>query len=148
MKIKFFFLFLIITSFDVYAKSASLHKSPSRLGDGLGTDVDTENSSTETRPFFKVKDLDKPKSIIVGSDFEVTYFLLTASDNCKIPLEIKNVSKEEKRNTFSIEAYSYANKKYEFFITEKRSKPGEIVNTQIIFENIDCNDIKKINFYR
>ncbi len=44
-------------------------------------------------------------------------------------LEIKNISKEEKRNSLSIEAYSFADKKYEAFVVEKRSKPNEIVNS-------------------
>jgi hypothetical protein len=138
MKINFFlfiFIFIFISSFSANAKKGK-------------TGIDSENPVTETRPFFKDKDLNKPKNIMVGDDFNITYSLLTVNENCKISLEIKNISKEEKRNTFSIEAYSYANKKLEAFITEKRSNPGEIVNTQITFSLIECENIKKINFYR
>ena len=141
---KILVLFLFIIPVDANAKS---YHTPTGMV-GTGSSIDTESTPTETRPFFKSKDLDKPKYILVGEDFDVTYSLLTVNENCKVPLEIKNISKEEKRNTFSIEVYSYANKKYEAFITEKRSKPGEIVNTQVIFANIDCHDIKRINFYR
>jgi hypothetical protein len=138
MKINFFlfiFIFIFISSFSANAKKGK-------------TGIDSENPVTETRPFFKDKDLNKPKNIMVVDDFNITYSLLTVNENCKISLEIKNISKEEKRNTFSIEAYSYANKKLEAFITEKRSNPGEIVNTQITFSLTECENIKKINFYR
>jgi hypothetical protein len=63
-------------------------------------------------------------------------------------LEIKNISKEEKRNSLSIEAYSFADKKYEAFVVEKRSKPNETVNTTVKFNGISCGDIRKINFYK
>jgi len=137
-------LFLFIISFDV--KARSIYKTPNDIGSVPNTE--TENLKLESRPFFKRKDLEKPKNIIVNNDFDITYSLLIVNEDCIIPIEIKNISKDEKRNTFSIVAYSYADKKYESFITEKRSKPGEIVSTQIIFEDTDCHDIKKINFYR
>jgi hypothetical protein len=63
-------------------------------------------------------------------------------------LEIKNISKEEKRNSLSIEAYSFADKKYEAFVVEKRSKPNEVINTFVQFNGINCEDFKKINIYK
>jgi hypothetical protein len=128
-------IFIFTVSYEVNARNGK-------------TGIENESPVTETRPFFKNKDLDKPKNIIVGDDFDINYSLVVYNEDCKIPLEIKNISKEEKRNTFSLEAYSYANKKYEAFVTEKRSKPGEVISTQVIFANIDCHDIKRINFYR
>jgi len=62
--------------------------------------------------------------------------------------DIKNITKEEKRNSLSIEAYSFADKKYEAFVVEKRSKPNETVNTTVDFNNINCRDLRKINFYK
>ena len=63
-------------------------------------------------------------------------------------LEIKNISKEEKRNSLSIEAFSFADKKFEAFVVEKRSKPNEIINTTVDFNGINCEDLRKINFYK
>ena len=63
-------------------------------------------------------------------------------------LEIKNISKEEKRNSLSIEAYSFSDKKYESFLVEKRTKPNEVVKSTVQFNGINCGDIRKINFYK
>ncbi len=52
---------------------------------------------------------------IIENEFDITYSLLTLArqnDVCQMTLEIKNISKEEKRNSLSIEAYSFADKKY------------------------------------
>jgi len=144
MKIIFLFVFLFIYSIDANPKS----RAAGTFIDQSNTDNDLSSPSTETKPFFKNKDLGKSKSIIIDNDFDITYSLLTVDETCKVPIEIKNISKEEKRNTFSVEVYSYANKKYEAFITEKRSKPGEIVSTQITFKGIECDDVKRISFYR
>jgi len=140
MKKVIIFLILFINSAEVSAKQKNNNNS------GLDTAV----PSTEVKPFFKDKDLGKPKNVIIDNDFDITYTLLTGSDSCKISIDIKNISKEERRNSLSVEAYTYANKKYEAFIVEKRSKPGEIVSTQITFKGISiaCDDIKKINFYK
>lgn len=140
MKKIILFLILFISSAEVSAKQKN-NNNPI---------LDTVTTSTETKPFFKNKDLEKPKNIIIDDDFDITYTLLTGSDSCKLSIDIKNISKEERRNSFSIEAYTYANKKYEAFIVEKRSKPGEIVSTQVTFKGISiaCDDIKKISFYK
>ena len=63
-------------------------------------------------------------------------------------LEIKNISKEEKRNSLLIEVFSFADKKFEAFVVEKRSKPNETVNTTVDFNGINCGDLRKINFYK
>jgi len=138
MKKVIIFFILFINSAEVSAKQKNNNNS------GL----DTVAPSTEAKPFFKDKDLGKPKNIIIDNDFDITYTLLTGSDSCKISIDIKNISKEERRNSFSVEAYTYANKKYETFIVEKRSKPGEIVSTQFTLKGIECDDIKKISFYK
>jgi len=140
MKKVILFFILFITSVEVIAKQKNNNNS------GL----DSVATSTETKPFFKDKDLGKPKNVIIDNDFDITYILLTGIDSCKISIDIKNISKEERRNSFSVEAYTYANKKYETFIVEKRSKPGEIVNTQVTLKGtgIECDDIKKIIFYK
>ena len=70
------------------------------------------------------------------------------NDACQMSLEIKNISKEEKRNSLSIEAYSFADKKYEAFVVEKRSKHNEVVNSAVQFNGINCGDIRRINFYK
>ena len=102
-------------------------------------------------PFIS-KDPVKPINIIIESEFDITYSLLTLvrqnNDDCQMSLEIKNISKEEKRNSLSVEAYSFADKKYETFVVEKRSKPNEVVNTTVQFNKINCGDVKKINFYK
>ena len=102
-------------------------------------------------PFIS-KDPVKPINVIIENEFDITYSLLTLTrqnnDICQISLEIKNISKEEKRNSLSIEAYSFADKKYEAFVVEKRSKPNEIVNSTVQFNEINCGDVKKINFYK
>ena len=102
-------------------------------------------------PFIS-KDPVKPINVIIESEFDITYSLLkVASQNndiCQMSLEIKNISKEEKRNSLSIEAYSFADKKYEAFVVEKRSKPNEIINSTVQFNGINCGDLRKINFYK
>jgi hypothetical protein len=101
-------------------------------------------------PFIN-KDPAKPTNVIIENEFDITYSLLTLArqnDVCQMSLEIKNISKEEKRNSLSIEAYSFADKKYDAFVVEKRSKPNEVVNTTVQFNKISCGDVKKINFYK
>ena len=100
---------------------------------------------------FISKDPAKPINVIIENEFDVTYSLLTLArqnDVCQMSLEIKNISKEEKRNSLSIEAYSFADKKYEAFVVEKRSKPNEVINSTVQFNGINCRDLRKINFYK
>jgi hypothetical protein len=107
--------------------------------------------SKDAKVPFISKDLTKPINVIIENEFDVTYSLLTVArqnDVCQMSLEIKNISKEEKRNSLSIEAYSFADKKYEAFVVEKRSKPNEIVNSTVQFNGINCGDLRKINFYK
>jgi len=111
-------------------------------------DTPSGSSISESKPFFKDKDLYKPKNVIINNDFDITYSLLAIEKTCKIILEIKNISKEEKINTFSIDIYTYSGGKIEAFVTEKRSKPKEIVLTQILLGNVECDNIRKINFYK
>jgi hypothetical protein len=102
-------------------------------------------------PFIS-KDPAKPINVIIENEFDITYSLLTLArhnnDACQMSLEIKNISKEEKRNSLSIEAFSFADKKYEAFVVEKRSKPNEIVNSNVQFNGINCGDVRKINFFK
>ena len=101
-------------------------------------------------PFIS-KEPAKPINVIIENEFDITYSLLTLArqnDVCQMTLEIKNISKEEKRNSLSIEAYSFADKKYEAFVVEKRSKPNEIINSTVQFNGINCGDLRKINFYK
>jgi len=102
-------------------------------------------------PFIS-KDPIKPINVIIENEFDITYSLLTLarqnSDVCQMSLEIKNISKEEKRNSLSIEAYSFADKKYEAFVVEKKSKPNEVVNSTVQFNGINCGDLRKISFYK
>ena len=102
-------------------------------------------------PFIS-KDLAKSINVIIENEFDITYSLLTLArqnnDVCQMSLEIKNISKEEKRNSLSIEAYSFADKKYEAFVVEKRSKPNEVVNSTVQFNGINCGDVRRINFYK
>ena len=101
-------------------------------------------------PFIS-KDPVKSISVIIENEFDITYTLLTLArqnDVCQMSLEIKNISKEEKRNSLSIEAYSFADKKYEAFVVEKRSKPNEVINSTVQFNGINCGDLRKINFYK
>jgi hypothetical protein len=107
--------------------------------------------SKDVKVPFISKDPAKPINVIIESEFDITYSLLTLArqnDVCQMSLEIKNISKEEKRNSLSIEAYSFADKKYETFVVEKRSKPNEVVNSTVQFNGINCGDLKKINFYK
>jgi hypothetical protein len=107
--------------------------------------------SKDVKVPFISKDPSKPINVIIENEFDVTYSLLTLArqnDVCQMSLEIKNISKEEKRNSLSIEAYSLVDKKYEAFVVEKRSKPNEIVNTTVDFNDINCGDLRKINFYK
>ena len=81
--------------------------------------------SKDVKVPFISKDPAKPINVIIENEFDVTYSLLTLArqnDVCQMSLEIKNISKEEKRNSLSIEAYSFADKKYEAFVVEKIDK--------------------------
>ncbi len=107
--------------------------------------------SKDVKVPFISKDAAKPIRVIIENEFDVTYSLLTLvrqNGVCQMSLEIKNISKEEKRNSLSIEAYSFADKKYEAFVVEKRSKPNEIINSTVQFNGINCGDLRKINFYK
>jgi len=107
--------------------------------------------SKDVKVPFISKDPAKPINVIIENEFDITYSLLTLSrqnDVCQMSLEIKNISKEEKRNSLSIEAYSFADKKYEAFLVEKKSKPNEVVNSTVQFNGINCSDIRRINFYK
>ncbi len=108
--------------------------------------------SKDVKVPFISKDPVKPINVIIENEFDITYSLLTLTrqnnDICQISLEIKNISKEEKRNSLSIEAFSFADKKFEAFVVEKRSKPNEIINTTVDFNGINCGDLRKINFYK
>ena len=108
--------------------------------------------SKDVKVPFISKDPAKPINVIIENEFDITYSLSTLArqnnDVCQMSLEIKNISKEENRNSLSIEAYSFADKKYEAFVVEKRSKPNEIVNTTVDFNGINCGDVRRINFYK
>ena len=101
---------------------------------------------------FVSKDGPKTVNVIIENEFDITYTLIKSisqrNEICKMSLEIKNISKEEKRNSLSIEAFSFADKKFEAFVVEKRSKPNEIINTTVDFNGINCGDLRKINFYK
>jgi tRNA (Thr-GGU) A37 N-methylase len=101
---------------------------------------------------FITKEPAKPINVIIENEFNITYSLLTLenqiNDACQMSLEIKNISKDEKRNSLSIEAYSFGNKKYEVFVAEKKSRPNEVVNSIVKFSGILCSDIRIINFYK
>ena len=62
MKKIILFLILFISSAEVSAKQKN-NNNPS---------LDTVTPSTETKPFFKNKDLEKPKNIIIDDDFDIT----------------------------------------------------------------------------
>ena len=102
-------------------------------------------------PFIS-KDPAIPINVTIENEFNITYSLLTivAQNNagCQMSLEIKNISKEEKRNSLSIEAYSFADKKYEAFVVEKKTKPYELINSTVQFNGINCGDLRKIDFYK
>jgi hypothetical protein len=72
--------------------------------------------SKDVKILFINKDPIKQTNVTIENEFDITYSLLTLalqnSDICQMSLEIKNISKEEKRNSLSIEAYSFADKKY------------------------------------
>ena len=108
--------------------------------------------SKDVKVPFIGNNLVKPINLIIENEFDITYSLLKVAtqnnDVCQMSLEIKNISKEEKRNSLSIEAYSFADKKYEAFVVEKRSKPNEVINSTVQFSGINCGDIRKINFYK
>ena len=108
--------------------------------------------SKDVKVPFISKDPVKPINVIIESEFDITYSLLTLArqnnDVCQMSLEIKNISKEEKRNSLSIEDYSFADKKYEAFVVEKKSKPDEVINSTVQLNGINCGDLKKINFYK
>jgi hypothetical protein len=108
--------------------------------------------SKDSKVPFISKDPIKPLKVIIENEFDITYSLLTLStqnnDVCQMSLQIKNISKEEKKNSLSIEAYSFGNKKYEDFILEKKSKPNEIVNSTAKFNGIKCEDVREVSFYK
>ena len=108
--------------------------------------------SKDAKAPFISKESAKPINVIIENVFDITYSLSTLArqnnDVCQMSLEIKNISKEEKRNSLSIEAYSFADKKYEAFVVEKRSKPNEVVNSTVLFNGINCGDVRRINFYK
>ena len=119
---RIFFILLLLVSCSKDAKVPVINKNPAKL-----------------------------INVIIEKEFDITYSLLTLvrqNDVCQMSLEIKNISKEEKRNSLSIEAYSFADKKYEAFVVEKRSKPNEVVNSTVQFNGINCGDLRKINFYK
>ena len=124
MKIFFLLLSLIyfFTSIEVDAKNKLKNDGSEQI---IG------DNNNESKPFFKDKDLYKPKNVIIDNDFDVTYSLLELEKSCKILLNIKNISKFEKINTFSVDIYTYTGGKIEAFITEKRSRPSEIVHTNL-----------------
>ena len=132
------FLFYFFCSINLSARGL-------RLED---TDTPSGTSISESKPFFKDKDLYKPKNVIIDNDFDVIYSLLASDKTCKIIFEIKNISKFEKINSFSVDIYTYSGGKIEAFVTEKRSKPNETVTTQILLGNVECDNIRKINFYK
>jgi len=84
---------------------------------------------------------------IIDNEYDISYFLTQKGENCFISLEIKNISKEEKRVSFTIEAFNFADKKFEAFVVEKKTKPEEIINTESRFSGTECKNIRKINFY-
>ena len=47
-----------------------------------------------------------------------------------------------------MEVYSYGEKKFESFVMERRSKPGEVINSVSKFNKVECANIKKIIFYK
>ena len=108
--------------------------------------------SKDVKVPFVSKDGPKTVNVIIENEFDITYTLIKSisqkNEVCKMSLEIKNISKEEKRNSLSIEAFSFADKKFEGFVVEKRSKPNEIINTTVDFNGINCGDLRKINFYK
>jgi len=104
--------------------------------------------SKDVKVPFVNKEPVKPINIIIENEFDITYSLLTVNENCQVSMQIKNISKEEKRNSFTAEAYSFGEKKFESFVVERRSKPGEVINSESRFNKIECGNIKKINFYK
>jgi len=84
---------------------------------------------------------------IIDNEYDISYFLTQKGENCFISLEIKNISKEEKRVSFTIEAFNFADKKFEAFVVEKKTKPEETINTESRFSGTECKNIRKINFY-
>ncbi len=85
---------------------------------------------------------------IIDNEYDILYFLTQKGENCFISLEIKNISKEEKRVSFTIEALNFADKKFEAFVVEKKTKPEEIISTESRFSGTECKNLRKINFYK
>jgi len=85
---------------------------------------------------------------IIDNEYDILYFLTQKGENCFISLEVKNISKEEKRVSLTIEAFNFADKKFEAFVVEKKTKPGEIINTESRFSGTECKGLRKINFYK
>ena len=108
--------------------------------------------SKDVKVPFVSKDGPKTVNVIIENEFDITYTLIKSisqrNEICKMSLEIKNISKEEKRNSLSIEAFSFADKKFESFVVEKRSKPNEVINSTVQFNGINCGYLRKINFYK
>ena len=75
---------------------------------------------------------------------------LISNDIWQTSFCLANVNKEYvTSNSFSIiTLIGFADKKYEAFVVEKRSKPNEVVNSTVQFNGINCGDLRKINFYK
>jgi len=90
----------------------------------------------------------KTMKSILDNEYDVSYFLTQKGENCFISLEVKNISKEEKRVSLTIEAFNFADKKFEAFVVEKKTKPEEIIISESRFSGTECKNLKKINFYK
>jgi len=84
----------------------------------------------------------------VQNEYDISYFLTQKGENCFILLEIKNISNEEKRVSLTIEALNFADKKFEAFVVEKKTKPEEIISSESRFSGTECENLRKINFYK
>ena len=84
----------------------------------------------------------------VQNEYDISYFLTQKGENYFILLEIKNISNEEKRVSLTIEALNFADKKFEAFVVEKKTKPEEIISSESRFSGTECKNLRKINFYK
>jgi len=84
----------------------------------------------------------------IDDEYDISYFLSQRESNCIISLEIKNISKEEKRISFTIESLDFSDKKVEAFLVEKKLKPDEVLSSESRFKETVCKNLKKINFYK
>jgi len=84
----------------------------------------------------------------IQNEYDISYFLTQKGENYFILLEIKNISNEEKRVSLTIEALNFADKKFEAFVVEKKTKPEEIISSESRFSGTECKNLKKINFYK